>query len=89
MSGQFQISKKHIKKGSKIYKILHDKKIVDSRISRNDYTSATVFFSLEDGFDVVYHTAKKLVGVSNPVQRKMRQPGYYLKGVAVLTNERN
>lgn len=86
MQTQFQISKKQIKKGSKIYKILHDKKIIDTRISRNDYTSATVFFSLNEGYDVVYHNAKKLVGVHDPVQSKMRRPGYYLKGVAVLIN---
>jgi hypothetical protein len=86
---QFQIAKKQIKKGSKVYKILHEKKIIDTRISRNDYTSATVFFSLTDGFDVVYHSAKKLVGVLDPVQSKMRRAGYYFWGVAVLSNERN
>ena len=85
MQTQFQILKKQIIK-SKIYKILDGKKVIDVRISHNDYTSATVFFSLNEGYDVVYHSANKLVGVFDSVQRKMRRPGYYLKGVAVLSN---
>lgn len=83
MQTQFQISKKQVK-GSKIYKILCENKIIDTRISRNDYTSATVFFSVFDGYDVVYHSEKSMVGVFDPVQSRMKMPGCYLRGVALL-----
>ena len=73
--------KKQIKtRSSKIYNILCNGRVVDTRISNNDYIAATVFFRPGEGYEAVYHlTADNLEN-----KAKLKRSGSSLVGVAIL-----
>ncbi|MBV5348826.1 hypothetical protein JZU61_04235 [bacterium] len=73
-----QLIKKQIKtRASKIYNILCNGRVVDTRISNNDYQAATVFFRPGEGYEAIYHLTAN-------VETKLKRPGSSYVGLAIL-----
>lgn len=56
------LKKKIIKNGSKVYVVIRNNEVIETRISKNDYIAASVLFTPKQGYEIFFHCHTNKIG---------------------------
>ena len=69
------ILKKEVKNnGLKVYTVVHNKEVIETRVSRNDYVAASVLFIPKEGYEVFFHSHTDKIGKGESEQMRNKRP---------------
>ncbi len=68
------LKKKVKKNGLNVYAVVHNKEVIETRISRNNYIAASVLFCPKEGYEVFFHSHTDKIGKGESEQIRKKRP---------------
>ncbi len=77
------LKKKIRKNGLKVYLVIRNSEVIETRVSPNDYVAASVLFTQKKGYEIFFHCHTDKIGKGDSEQMRKKRPECSI-GIAYL-----